>query len=348
MTLSLADPPRCAALRSRLIRLLRLTDHELHDRCVTGAVAHDLVDADGAVVIEAGEDGTGWTSVALETLAPLPCLVVSGPRAGGPTAHLDAVAEPGIVDLDDILGAIETHPEASLALALLQRGSARRTTAEGLVAESATYSLLQAGPEFAAWLAGRPPHAHRPDPGPDDPLVVARDGARLALTLHRPQVRNALDVTMRDALVEALSVAVADPTITRVELRGAGPTFCSGGDLDEFGSAPDPVTAHRIRLATSIGRLIDRLRERVVVHVHGACRGSGVELPAFAGRVVAHPDATFALPEVGMGLIPGAGGTVSITRRIGPLRTTTWALSGAVIDAATALDWGLVDALKRW
>ncbi len=314
---------------------------------MTGAVAHELAGADGLVVVEAREDDTRWGPAALETLAALPCLVVSGPRAGGPPAHLDALAEPGVVDLDDVLGTIETHPEASLALALLQRGSARRTTAEGLVAESATYSLLQAGRAFAAWRAGRPPRARRPDPGPDDPLVVARDRARLTLTLHRPQVHNALDVTMRDALLEALSVAVADPTITRVELRGAGPTFCSGGDLDEFGSAPDPVTAHRIRLATSIGRLIDQLRGRVVVYVHGACRGSGVELPAFAGRVVAHPDTTFALPEVGMGLIPGAGGTVSITRRIGRVRTTTWALSGAVIDAPTALDWGLVDALKH-
>jgi len=333
-------------LRSRLIRLLRLTDRELHDRCVTGTLAADVAGVDEPIVIDVDPDATSWEPTALEFLARLPCLVVSGPRGPEATAHLDAVAEPGVVALDRLVDAIDAHPDAALALALLQRGSDRRSVADGLVAESATYSLLQSGPEFAAWRAGRPPRS-RPAPArADGPLVVARDGTRLSVTLHRPEVHNALDVTMRDALLETLSVAVADPTVAVVELRGAGATFCSGGDLDEFGSAPDPVAAHRIRLAASIGGLIDRLRHRVVVFVHGACRGSGVELPAFAGTVIADPDATFALPEVAMGLIPGAGGTVSIARRVGRLRTTTWALSGAVIDASTALEWGLIDAVE--
>jgi enoyl-CoA hydratase/carnithine racemase len=70
-----------------------------------------------------------------------------------------------------------------------------------------------------------------------------------------------------------------------------------------------------------------------------------VELPAFAHRVVATRDATFGLPEVGLGLIPGAGGTVSLPRRIGRHRTARLGLSGAAIDAATALEWGLVDEI---
>ena len=69
-------------------------------------------------------------------------------------------------------------------------------------------------------------------------------------------------------------------------------------------------------------------------------------MPAFAGRVVAREDAFFQLPEVGMGLIPGAGGTTSILRRIGKRRLAYMALTGARIDAGTALDWGLVDALE--
>jgi enoyl-CoA hydratase/carnithine racemase len=79
--------------------------------------------------------------------------------------------------------------------------------------------------------------------------------------------------------------------------------------------------------------------------VHGACAGAGVELPAFAGRVIADPGTTFLLPELAMGLIPGAGGTVSLPRRIGRERTAKLALSGEPIDAKTALDWGLVDEL---
>jgi enoyl-CoA hydratase/carnithine racemase len=79
--------------------------------------------------------------------------------------------------------------------------------------------------------------------------------------------------------------------------------------------------------------------------VHGSCIGAGMELPAFAHHVEADPGAAFSLPEVAMGLIPGAGGTVSITRRIGRQRTAWLALTRQPIDAPTALRWGLVDRL---
>ena len=72
--------------------------------------------------------------------------------------------------------------------------------------------------------------------------------------------------------------------------------------------------------------------------LHGACIGAGIEMTAFAKRVVARDDAFFALPEVGFGLVPGAGGTVSIPRRIGTHRTALLGLSGQRIDAALALD----------
>ena len=77
--------------------------------------------------------------------------------------------------------------------------------------------------------------------------------------------------------------------------------------------------------------------------MHGACVGPGIELPAYAGRVVAASDTRVRLPEVAMGLVPGAGGTVSIPRRIGRWRTFYLSLSGEYLDAATALAWGLVD-----
>jgi enoyl-CoA hydratase/carnithine racemase len=80
--------------------------------------------------------------------------------------------------------------------------------------------------------------------------------------------------------------------------------------------------------------------------VHGACVGAGTELPAFVAQVVARPDATFQLPEVPMGLIPGAGGTVSLPRRIGRQRTAYMAITGSTIDAATALAWHLVDRIE--
>ena len=150
---------------------------------------------------------------------------------------------------------------------------------------------------------------------------------------------------MRDALCEALELALWDPVL-RVTLDGEGPGFCAGGDLDEFGSAPDPATAHIVRVSASVGRMLHELRDRVTVRVHGECVGAGLELPAFAGRVVARAGSRFRLPEIAMGLVPGAGGTVSLPRRIGRARTAWLALSGEAIDADTALRWGLADAIE--
>jgi enoyl-CoA hydratase/carnithine racemase len=150
---------------------------------------------------------------------------------------------------------------------------------------------------------------------------------------------------MRDALVDALTVALSDPAL-RIILNGAGPAFCSGGDLDEFGTLPDPATAHLVRLAQSSGVLLSLLSPRVEARLHGTCLGAGIELPAFASRLVADPDTVIGLPEVTMGLIPGAGGTVSLARRIGRHRTAELALTQKRLDATTALDWGLVDGIS--
>ncbi|MDQ1499241.1 MAG: hypothetical protein QOI86_2581, partial [Actinomycetota bacterium] len=168
----------------------------------------------------------------------------------------------------------------------------------------------------------------------------------LRVTLSRPERHNAVNMALRDQLVEALLVACADPTIERVVLDGAGPSFCSGGDLTEFGTLPDPATAHLVRLTRSPARLLGELAPRLEVRLHGACIGAGIEMAAFARRVVAHPDTAISLPEVGLGLIPGAGGTVSLPRRIGRHRTAELALSPTPIDAATALRWGLIDAIE--
>ena len=85
----------------------------------------------------------------------------------------------------------------------------------------------------------------------------------------------------------------------------------------------------------------------MTAHLHGACIGAGVEIPSFAARVVATEDAFCQLPELAMGLVPGAGGTVGITKRIGRWRTAYLALTAARISATTALEWGLVDAVDR-
>jgi hypothetical protein len=239
---------------------------------------------------------------------------------------------------------LEACPITATTLALLLRGQSDRSVDDGLIAESAAYSVLQAGPEFAAWRGANPP---RPPIDADRQRVRAeRDGQTLTITLTRPERLNALDARMRDELTEAVTVAAADLSLSRVELRGEGRAFCAGGDLDEFGTRQDPASAHLIRLQRSVGRSIARLSQHTEAFVQGACVGSGVELAAFCDRIVAASNTQFALPEISLGLVPGAGGTVSLIRRIGRLRTAWLAFTGCAIDAGTAYDWGLVDAVE--
>jgi hypothetical protein len=245
--------------------------------------------------------------------------------------------------LPAVVEAVARHPIAACALGVLLRHGPPRTVEEGLAAESAVYSLLQAGPEFTAWRRTRPKRS-RPDERRST-VLVERSGARLDVTLNRPERHNALGEVMRAELTEALALATIDETITEIRLRGAGPSFCSGGDLDEFGLFPDPATAHASRLTRNPAVLAHQLRDRLVVELHGACLGAGIEIPAFARRVVGATDTDIALPEIGIGLIPGAGGTVSIAHRIGRHRTLLLALTGIHLDVTTAHQWGLVDTV---
>lgn len=284
-------------------------------------------------------------AAALRALGQLPCPTVAvGPEGCGAPELRDrfdvAVADEASLAL--LAGRVARTPLAAMALVQLLRLGRDLDLGGALVAESLAYAALQAGPEFTAWLRAR--GAPRPPAASAEPAVFAhREGEVLSVVLNRPARRNAYSSAMRDALVEALAVAAADDGVRDVVLSGAGPAFCSGGDLDEFGTRPDPATAHAVRSTRSAARLLAACASRVRVRVHGACVGAGVELAAFAGRVSAAPGAFFELPELAMGLVPGAGGTASLPRRIGRQRTAWLALSGERIDAATALRWGLVD-----
>lgn len=218
----------------------------------------------------------------------------------------------------------------------------------GVIAESLAYSTLQGGGEFARWLRHRGPARVPDDP---DPVVADRHGDVLHVRFNRPGRHNAFSTPARAALLEALEVARVDPSVTEVVLGGNGPSFCSGGDLAEFGTFDDPATAHLARTRHSPALVLDEITRRLGsacrAEVHGQVLGSGMEMAAFCGHVTCAPDATLGLPELVLGLIPGAGGTVSVTRRIGRWRTAYLVLSGATITPATALEWGLVDAVGR-
>jgi hypothetical protein len=279
--------------------------------------------------------------VVLRALAAVTVAVVDDPD------HPPAAADPFdvVVDRDGlgrVTAAAAANPQAAVVLAQLLRASGGLDPTAGLVAESLAYSTLQGGREFRAWLSSRRISPPRPLAKP--PVRIEADGQVRRIVLDRSEVHNAFSAAMRDALVEALRAALSDPD-TKVVLTGEDPSFCSGGDLAEFGSFSDPASAHLIRTTRSPAWWLATHAARVEARVHGACVGAGAELSAFCGRVIARPDASFSLPEVSMGLVPGSGGTVSIPRRIGRQKTAWLALTGERIDAERAHAWGLVDAV---
>lgn len=246
--------------------------------------------------------------------------------------------------LDTIHSQVERQSAAAAVAAQVLRMTLLLDFDQALVLESIGYSMLLASEGFRAWRLANPPRGRMEA---DEPRVrITDDNQAITIELNRPAARNAFDARMRDELGAALDFAAAHPDAPSVVLRGRGPAFSAGGDLDEFGRAEDVGVAHLIRTIRSPARLVHDLGERLTVQAHGACIGAGVEVAAAAAHLTARPGAFFRLPEVSMGLIPGAGGTASVPRRIGRQRACYMAISGVDIDLDTALAWGLVDAVE--
>ncbi len=291
-----------------------------------------------AIIVPTGElpDDPDW-------LGAQACPVIAW--GDGTTTNADVVVEdlPAAQALEQ---RIASSPLVAMTLVQVLRSTERLPAQLGLDVESLAYSTLQSGEAFTAWLRTRGDLTLQQEAG--EPLLLSRSGARVEAVLNRPLARNSITVEMRDAWVEALQLLATDASIEALHFRGLGACFSVGGELREFGSLPDPATAHWVRSVHSPARLLAQLGERITFFVHGACLGSGIELPAFGGHVVAHSKTFFQLPELQVGLIPGAGGTVSMTRRIGRQRVAWLVLSGRRINAQTALAWGLVDEVVDW
>jgi enoyl-CoA hydratase len=184
--------------------------------------------------------------------------------------------------------------------------------------------------------------ARRRTAGP--PVIYERcDQGRVAvITLNRPGSLNAYDVTMRDGLFAALAAVADDPGVGAVVLRGNGRAFCAGGDLREFGSAPSPTRAREVRWLRDVWGTLQRLPAITIAAVHGYAVGSGFEMAVLCDLCIATRTARFALPETGIGMIPGVGGTQTVPRLAGLGRGLDLVLTGHVLDAATAHAFGLV------
>ncbi|UPV75336.1 enoyl-CoA hydratase/isomerase family protein [Halorussus limi] len=167
--------------------------------------------------------------------------------------------------------------------------------------------------------------------------ILDRDRVRV-VTLDRPDRRNALTPDALDALEAAVSGA--DQPV--VYLRGAGPAFCAGADLDVVAdldrASAEAFAEHGQRVADAV----EEAESAVVAGIDGAARGGGVELALAADLRVATPEATFAEPGVKLGLFGAWGGTVRLPRVVGEGAALDLALSGRTVDAETALRMGLV------
>ena len=256
-------------------------------------------------------------------------------------SRLPAFVEDISIAIQELDEMISLHTQPALVLAHLLRQKAYQNVSQGLVLESLSYGMLQSGSQFKAWLNQRGDIARVLD---EKPVVLAsRSDESLEIYLNRPERSNAYSSDMRDQLFDFLQIARFDEAVTKVKLHGLGKSFCSGGDLAEFGSVDFPPDGHIIRMHRSPALSLHSIADKLEVYLHGVCAGAGIEIPAFASRVFGNESVEIFLPEISMGLIPGAGGTVSLPRRIGPQKTAYLAMSGKTLSLSDALAWGLID-----
>jgi enoyl-CoA hydratase/carnithine racemase len=169
------------------------------------------------------------------------------------------------------------------------------------------------------------------------------DGGRVAIvTLNRPRRLNAYDVTMRDALYEALTALRDDPGVRAMILCGNGPAFSTGGDVAEFGTAPSPTRAREVRWLRDVWGTLWNLPQLTIAAVHGYVVGGGWEMALLCDQCIAASDARFALPETSLAMIPGVAGTQTLPRAAGVGRAMHHVLTGAWLDAGAAQAMGLV------
>jgi len=174
-------------------------------------------------------------------------------------------------------------------------------------------------------------------------LRYTRRGSVALVTLDRPEKLNAYDTAMRDDLYAVLGAADDDPAVRVLVLRGAGPAFSTGGDLSEFGTAPSPYVARAVRWQRDVwGRLLS-LRAATIAAVHGYAVGGGMEMLLLCDLCIAAADARLALPETGLGMVPGVGGTQTLPRRVGTARALDAVLRGTWLDARAAERLGIVN-----
>jgi enoyl-CoA hydratase len=174
-------------------------------------------------------------------------------------------------------------------------------------------------------------------------IYEKRDGTAY-VTLNRPRALNAYNLQMRDEFYQVLGAIRDDPEVRVVIFKGAGEkAFCAGADLTEFLTAPSPVVARQVRFERDLWGLFLSITKPFIAALHGYVLGSGLEIALCCDIRIASEDAQFGLPEVGLGIIPAAGGTQTLPRVVGKAAALEMLLTGRWLKADEAYRLKLVN-----
>jgi len=174
-----------------------------------------------------------------------------------------------------------------------------------------------------------------------DPLVlVERDGRVAVVLLNRPKQLNALSGDLMSALVDALRALDDDAEIRAIVLGGNERAFAAGADIAEL-AAGTPISLYENRRIDAWDSIL-AIRTPIVAAVSGFCLGGGCELAMLCDLIVASESAKFGQPEINLGVLPGAGGTQRLTHAVGKAVAMDMILTGRMLSAREALDYGLV------
>jgi enoyl-CoA hydratase/carnithine racemase len=173
-------------------------------------------------------------------------------------------------------------------------------------------------------------------------LLVRADGPAVRIVLNRPEKRNALSLELIEEMIGALGEVSMRQATRVIVIEGSGPAFSAGHDLSEMIGRDREFLAHLFDRCTAMMETIQQLPQPVIAKVHGIATAAGCQLVAACDLAVAAEGTRFATPGVKIGLFCSTP-MVPVSRAVGRKRAMQMLLTGEAIDAATALDWGLVN-----
>jgi enoyl-CoA hydratase len=179
-------------------------------------------------------------------------------------------------------------------------------------------------------------------------LIYEKEDDIAHVILNRPQALNVYNIQMRDDLYEVLRAIKDDSEVRVVIFKGSGEkAFCAGADLSEFLTALAPIVAREARFRRDVWGLFLSIPQPLIAALHGYVLGSGIEMALCCDIRIASEDAKFGLPEVGLGIIPAAGGTQTLPRLIGRAKALEMLLTNRWINSEEAYSIGLVNQVVQ-